>query len=452
MLDSACSPILWEATRSEAGKPPLRAVLVFVMLPAALLLLLRDYAIVSGDSRPAVLTASSLVSTGHCDLSRFAAIYAKLGLFTADGEMPYFCQRTESGLYSSYPLGMVPFVLPAAATARLFGADLSRPNVHDRLEKWTAAWVAGLSLGLFFLLALHMAPPGPAWMTTLILGTGSVMFTTVGQALWQHGGVIFWSLLALLIEFRCHDRPRLANTGVQSLAIGMLLACRLSSVALVVPFVLWVLIRSPKRALALAALGCFAFVPWALLHTSIYGTIFGPSTGQLASHNWSLANLSTLVAILISPGRGMLVYQPWILLVALFLFTSLREEMAANERTACPSGWIGFCVWVILLHLSLISSWKCWWGGYCWGSRLAAEAIPLLALLCVRPIAVLWSTKRGKGLVLTLVLLSCLMHLPAIYLRSADWNGRVDVIHHTEKLWSWSDPPFLYPLFNSLRR
>jgi len=39
------------------------------------------------------------------------------------------------------------------------------------------------------------------------------------------------------------------------------------------------------------------------------------------------------------------------------------------------------------------------------------------------------------------------MHVPAIYLRSADWNGRVDINYHPERLWSWSDPPFLYPLF-----
>ena len=81
-------------------------------------------------------------------------------------------------------IGMVPLVLPVAAAARLVGADLDHPHVHDRLEKWTAASVAGLSLALFFLLALHLAPLQPAWITTMILGLGSVMFTTVGQALW----------------------------------------------------------------------------------------------------------------------------------------------------------------------------------------------------------------------------------------------------------------------------
>jgi hypothetical protein len=228
----------------------------------------------------------------------------------------------------------------------------------------------------------------------------------------------------------------------------MMLACRLSAVVLIVPFVVWVLFRSPARALALVLFSGFAFAPWACLHATIYGTTLGPSTAQFASGNWSLLDVSSLAAILISPGRGVLVYQPWILLAVLNLLPSLRGKSTWIEHAPCPEGWAGFCIGAIMLQLALISAWNCWWGGYCWGSRLAAEAIPLLALLCVRPIAFLWRTGTGKGLVFSLALLSGLMHMPAIYLRSADWNGRIDVDHHVEKLWSWSDPPFLYPLLH----
>jgi hypothetical protein len=420
--------------------------LVWVVLPAAALLLLRDYAIVSGDSRPAVLTASSLVRNGHCELSSYAAIYSHAGLFTTSPEMPYFCRRTDAGLYSSYPLGMVPFALPGAAAAGLVGADLDLPSVHDRLEKWTSAWLAALSLGLFLLLALHLAPLGPAWMTTLILATGSVMFTTVGQALWQHGGVIFWSLLALVVEFRQPGQPRLTGTITQGLALGMMLACRLSAAVLIVPFLVWIFRRAPARALALGLLGGLAFAPWAWLHSSIYGTFLGPSAAQLATGNWCGVNVHSLSAILFSPGRGVLVYQPWILLALVDLLPGLQGPTTWSERPTLPAGWVRFCLRATILQLALISSWNCWWGGYCWGSRLAAEVIPLLALLCVRPIAFLWDSRKGRSVVFAVALLSGLMHVPAIYLRSADWNGQADVDHHPEKLWSCSAPPFVYPL------
>src|SRR5206468_12045672 len=100
-------------------------------------------------------------------------------------------------------------------------------------------------------LAWHLAPFEAAWLMTLILATGSVLLTTVGQAVWQHGGVIFWCLLTLLIEFCHHHRPRRVGTAWQGFACGMMLACRLSSVALMVPLAVWVLLRSPRRALAL---------------------------------------------------------------------------------------------------------------------------------------------------------------------------------------------------------
>jgi hypothetical protein len=340
----------------------------------------------------------------------------------------------------------VPFVLPVAAIAHLVGADLDRPHVHDRLEKWTAAWIAASCLGLFFVLALHLAPASPAWIATWILGTGSVLFTTVGQALWQHGGVMLWCLCALWIEFRGSERPVMWGGMVQGFAFAMMLACRLSSVVMIVPFFVWVLLRSPARALALGLWTGLAFAPWAVLHTSIYGTVLGPSTGQLAASNWLQTPAGSLAAVLVSPGRGVLVYQPWIVLAALSLLPALRRRTGLVDRVRAPRGWTQYCVAAIALHLVLISSWKCWWGGYCWGSRLAAETVPLFALLCVRPIAFLWDCRLGKGVVIAFALLSALLHVPAIYLRSADWNGRVDVDHHVEMLWSWSDPPFLYPL------
>ena len=103
-----------------------------------------------------------------------------------------------------------------------------------------------------------------------------------------------------------------------------------------------------------------------------------------------------------------------------------------------------FTVCYFVLHLSLISAWRCWWGGYCWGSRLAAEVTPFVALLCVGPIAALWTRAAGRRLVWAAVVLGCVLHLPAVYLWEADWSGHVDPVNHPEKLWSWSDPPFAY--------
>ena len=87
------------------------------------------------------------------------------------------------------------------------GGRSARVVTQDRLEKAIASWLAAACLGLFFLLALHIVDARYGGLTTLLLAVGSGLCSTVGQALWQHGGVIFWMLLALLIEFRTWRRP-----------------------------------------------------------------------------------------------------------------------------------------------------------------------------------------------------------------------------------------------------
>ncbi|HVW38905.1 MAG TPA: hypothetical protein VHB99_16430, partial [Pirellulales bacterium] len=154
---------------AETDRIPWRAALLLIALPDACFLMLRDQGIQSGDSRPVVLTATSLVRRQSMELTPFAESYTRLGLFTADDDPPYFFLYRPSGVYSRYPSGMVPFALPIVATGWLLGADLDSPTVHERLEKLTAAGVSAACLGLFFLLALHIVDTRAALTTTWLL-------------------------------------------------------------------------------------------------------------------------------------------------------------------------------------------------------------------------------------------------------------------------------------------
>jgi hypothetical protein len=437
---------LWRELESypAAGRSPWRAVLVFVVGPAVSLLSLGPSLPCSGDVAPVMLEATSLLRHGNLELSDYAASYAPSYSLGGAG-LPYFLGPARNGgIYSSYPSGMVPFALPVAGMARVLGAEPDRPLVRERLQKWAACWVAAGCLGLFFLLALHRVGPAPAWVMTALLATGSVMYSTVGQALWQHGGVIFCSLAALLLEFRQARRASLPATLGQGAACALMIACRLSSGLFVMALGLWVLARAPRRAVWLGAAAAVAYAPWALLYWSIYGTPFGPSTGQLAASAWTPNPLDGLLGVLVSPSRGLLVYQPWLLLAGALLLPSVRRLLPAG-RAPAPAGWALFCAAAVVFHLGLISSWRCWWGGYCWGSRLASEAVPLCALLLLRPLAALWSTPGGRRLVIAVGLLALLLHVPADFLHSDHWNP--DILRNDDPaaLWSWSHAPFFFP-------
>jgi hypothetical protein len=346
--------------------------------------------------------------------------------------------RANGGIYSRYPAGMVQFALPAVAIARVLGANLDNPAFHVRMEKWTAAWLAALSVGLFFLVALNLGDATTAGIATIFFGTGSVMLSTVGQGLWQHGGLVFWSLLFLLIEVMPASPGSTVARIIQGIACGMMIACRLTAAVIVVPLFVWLIVRDWRRALVVIGSALAAFAPWAALYQSIYGNPFGPSVGLWGG--MGRPDIEALGGLLLSPARGLLVYQPWVILLALWALTACRAFVLARAKRA--SGWPLVCAAIIGLQVIMVASWKCWWGGDCWGSRLLAEAIPFCALLCIPPIACLCSIRGGRMILATLAAASFLIHAVGIYC-PPHWEYQADVRHHPERLWSWSYPPFL---------
>ncbi len=268
---------------------------------------------------------------------------------------------------------MVPFALPVVATSYLLGADLDSPLVHDRLEKLTAAGVSAACLAMFFVAALHLAKARTAYATAWLMAAGSVMFSTIGQALWQHGGVIFWTEVLLLVEFRCWRSASWKTILLQGAACAMMLACRLSAGLIVVSFGVWVFLRAPLRALAIAGCAAAAVAPWAVMNWSVYGTPLGPSSVQTSAGLWSAGDVRAWLGVLASPTHGLAVYQPWLLLALLTLLPAFRRRLPA-PRVSLPPGWQAWALAVIGMHLTLVSSWRCWWGGWCWGSRLGLRS------------------------------------------------------------------------------
>jgi hypothetical protein len=425
--------------RLEAGAPgrlplPLGAAFLFVGLPAAVVYLAEDRTMGSGDTLPVMMTAVSLAREGDVELSEYAR-----GL--PDERLPYYLTRTSSGILSKYPAGMNLFAAPVAALARLVGADLETAAAHLRLEKWTAAWVAAGSVTLFFLLAFHLVPVRPALVATGLVALGSAYYSTLGQGLWQHGGIVFWSSLMLLTEFRHARRPWGGSAVLIGLAAGQMAACRLSAAVFLVPFAVWLLARSPRRAAAAGAAAVVSFAPWAWFYLTHYGSVWGPTAYQLQAGNWTTALAEPLAGVLICPARGLLIYQPWLLLGLAALSRRFMRSVP-TETEAQPPRWMWVCGLVIFLHVLMVSGWAMWWGGYCWGSRLLADTIPWLGLLCVRPVAALWANANGRRVVGLAAALGFLLHFVAVHFHADAWSRAVAVDEHPARLWDWADPPF----------
>jgi hypothetical protein len=354
--------------------------------------------------------------------------------FDTDGA--YFVRHVSGrdGLYSSYPAGMEAFALPAVMIAECCGANVEDDNALSCVERLTAAVIAALGLVLFFQIAKARTDALTGWVMSMLLATGSVFTSTLGLSLWQQSGVVFWMLVALRFEV----------PAAQGLALAMMTACRPSALLFALPFFAAIAWTDRIRALKVALFATACYAPWATLYSSIYGTLLGPSMTMLKD-DWALA--THLGGVLISPSRGLFVYQIWLLpllvrrLQVLFLMSRGHILQLQNRQAAMTIALVAFTV----LHLILVASWPCWWGGHCHGSRLAAEVVPILALLLLPALQSLMHWRGAFASIVVLAFIGLAIHLPGSHGTAQAWNFRpVEVNAFPERLWDWRSPPFLY--------
>ncbi len=402
------------ADYADPGSPiPWRAVFSLVVFPTALLNLSTDRFLAGGDSWPVLATANSLITDGNPDISKHLHV-ADAAYIDKETGLPYFALRRGSHVYSSYPPGMVVFATPVCVAAKLAGANFSSNKVRIRLERFTAAWVGAACLGLFFLIAVRVENAIAAVVVTAFLATGSVMVSTVGHALWQHGGVIFWGLSALFLGAHFSGRKSARRSIFQGACLAMMLSCRPSSGAIVAVMLGWIGLRSMRHGF-FAGLGvAIGLLPWAIIYQCVYGTIMGPTQAQAAAGNWGWSSEAVL-GLLVSPGRGLFIFQPWLALAALLPLLRRTPAYDALVSAKAPSGWAWFCTVAIAVHFALIASWKCWWGGACVGSRLLSEIVPFAALLCLQPSQFLLRRRWGVVVLIVLGIVSAGLHYNAIH-------------------------------------
>ncbi len=409
-----------------------------VMLPVLILQYKSTFEVWTGDTIPVVPTVVQMLETSSRDLTPYLPPSGQRRWDAFGQGNAYFVKTVEGvpGVYSAYPAGMELFAWPMVGAAKLIGWDIHDDRIQQHFEKRTASVIAAVSLGLAFLIGCTFATPRAAWVMVAFLATGSVFTTTLGMLLWQQTGVVFWILVILAIErYPRTQKMTLVPILLQAFAAAAMLACRPSAVTFLVPFGIWLLLRDWRRGLLLPIFALIAYLPWAMVYFQIYGNLFGPAMGQLRD-SWSpLANVGGVV---FSPGRGLLTYQPWLMLLLLFPFV----------RPTTERSWHRFALAFVLLHVSLVASWPCWWGGACYGSRLVAEVVPVLGFVILTPIQVCLKSELGRWFLAGIFILGFVVHWPCSYHDAWLWNADPSTVDAVPaRLWAWCEPPFGYHFF-----
>jgi hypothetical protein len=363
---------------------------------------------------------------GDFDLDEFPFLHA--------AGAPYFLRRVGGRWVSDYPVGAALLALPVYVPAA-WGRMMAESPLVAELEKLSAALVVALSAVAVYATLRELTPRGTTLLLTTAYALGSSSLSVSSQALWQHGA----SQLGLAVALYCLVRGRRSDrwVGLAGVPLAFAVVARPADLLLAAPVGLYVLLQHRRQLPAFLT----SALPPILFHLAYHAWYFGdPLRAQYPLTDpayWSTPLGQGLAGLLLSPGRGLLVYSPIFLLSLVGLALAWRRD---GDRLLRGLG-IG-----VLLTVLLHGRWTSWWGGWTFGPRLLADLTPVLTL-ALYPLAGAVG-RRGplRALFLALLVWSAGAHAIGAYWDDGSWNARPNVDRAPERLWLWSDNQLVEPV------
>lgn len=369
--------------------------------------------------------------------------------------------RTGEPLYvNTFGPGAGLTALPVFASLRLVARDLrAHPKLVWYAAKFTASLLVALSAGLLYLTMLRLTPPRIALLAALAYGLGTCVWSTSSQALWQHGPSEFWLALALFFLVRDSLAPLSAAAG--GTALAMAVACRPTNAVVLAIVALWLAVRD-WRALVALLVGALPIGFALAVYNGIYlGSpfTFGQTeiAEKLALHKcgtpgvWQTPLWLGAAGLLLSPGRGLFLYSPWLVLALGGAVIVWRDPRYTPLRPL---------PFAALAMLAVHAKFYDWWGGWAFGYRPIVDSTVLLAPLAAAALAALtseqFSTARRRLAWSAFALLVAwsigMQTLGAFAYDLAGWNARVvdgvpqdiDRPQYRHRIWSWRDNPISF--------
>jgi hypothetical protein len=342
------------------------------------------------------------------------------------------------------PVLLTPLYLPAVGYLNLRGwTDTRLDHVARVMEKLSASLMAALSAALLYLLLRRRAAEPIALLLTLAYAFGTTTWVISSQALWQHGlGQLLVVGTLLLLTGPC-TTPRALAAG---LLCGLIAGNRPPDVILAVALGAYGLFWAGRRAALLVAAAALPIGLVLLYNLGVAGHFAGGYglMGRAAFFQHDL--LSGLGGLLFSPTRGLFVFSPFLLFLALAWRHLPRDRGNRGERGLTLALSAG-----VVLQILLYAKTD-WRAGMSWGPRYLTDLLPLLVWMLVPVVASL----RGLGRACFLLAVGAAVAIEAI---GAFWyTGATDraIIavaggpHQMRAAWDWRNAPFVASLQHGL--
>jgi hypothetical protein len=311
------------------------------------------------------------------------------------------------------------------------------------LEKVSATLITAASVVIFFYALRRLTRERIAWGIAIVYAFGTSSFSMSSQALFQHGPSQLFLSLMLYCLMRGLEEPRWS--AYAGFALAGAIICRPVDALIGLPIGAYMLQKRRAQLIRflLASLPPFLlFMAYnmqyfgAPLTTGFAAAVISPSSfWGASSYILSTPLLKGLMGILVSPGRGLLIYSP------IFVLSLAGIVMIWRESGYVLLKYLSLSVVFLLI---LAAKYVNWWGGHSYGPRLLADITPILCLFLYP--AFEWSEMRRfpKFAFIGLCGLSVSIHAVGAF-SDGSWNYTpINVDQAPERLWSWVDSPPVY--------
>lgn len=401
------------------------------------------------DSRYTLLLAQSIIDHASLDLNRYGIkLTPAINPFGSEFKyQPYHFERFGDRVYYIYPIGNSLLAIPFVKLFNLFHISVvTSTGAYDSaseamMQKVIASFLSAATAWMTFLVARYYLNWVGSIVTALATAFGTAIFSTAACGLWGHTWslVIGATVLLLLVKLE-HGET------VDAALFGSLLSwsyfVRPTNAVMILVCTIYLMASGKVRPVRLVLTGvfwlsCFVCYSW-YTYGTLLPTYYRMSYFELRGFFGGLAGMT------ISPSRGLLVYSPVFLIT--FYLSARQWRQLVNHRLFLVSATI------VAANLAIISSFKYWWGGSCYGPRYLTDITPWLVYMTIVPVRQLLLT-GGHRSQRALVFISCALigisifnTFPgAFYGKYFNWYD--DVVRNgwfdTDLLWDWRRAPFL---------
>ncbi len=312
-------------------------------------------------------------------------------------------------------------------------------DFYDTIEMIIASLLVSGATVFMFLTARRQASTATALATCFLFAFCTPAYSTASRVLWQHSPSIL--AISAVIYLLSHPLPRWYHAVLLGVAATAAYTSRPTNSITLVVIAIYLIFSVPRLANCFF-IGCILVAtPFCIYSQRTYGTFLPP----YFQTNWLSMNTATfpeaLAGNLVSPGRGLFVYSPVLLLSCYGYWRKLRSQSLARFEQVFPI--------VIALHwiaVSLLS--PIWWAGHAFGPRFFTDVVPYFAYFLISPVDRVLVSRRVTALSAALAATTALSLF--IHVRGSssyatwDWNNTpANVDSAPRRVWEWSDLAFL---------